>query len=574
MNELAKKIAEFNFIELKNNLLKYLFKTGDEVFDALIMKVFIFSNKIGISSLMEYINSTQCPQMTKYNYNVFGKYATMNTDESWNVVKLYIRNGITKNCAYIVTRYIKYLSKLSSRELKEKLDFSEIRDLYKNYYKFTDICKYESMEDSGYYDNASEFYHLLERVLKKMSKAYLINYNYLEQYYNSIFSGYNINYELEKIEYWLENKEKYDELENNPMRITLPHSHGQFYTKPKLTLNEIELFGDPLLNFCKEYRQLEYCVNNRQYEIWLDKFTQFIYITIIDLQHKGYNDTYLNDLIPYCRIDSNETEKLALELIKEAVDNSKKKLTHLEKDVLFNLLEHLNDQAMDILMSIIEEDPYRDVSLFYQRVSFSFMIGIVEKFYGDFYSINDDYRNRKANKGHAWENIVGYILKEKYQQVQRHPILDNNKIPDYVIMHSNKVEKIIECKLVLNFRELEETIKKYNQYANVLEFYCLENNIDDTILNSEEYKDLMSNVSGDFQYYINNFKDVYDSTENYKETLEFFYQNVKKITQKNLLKEKVTLSFSKEKSQKILYLIDETFTTSELFRGHSNSSMD
>ena len=54
-------------------------------------------------------------------------------------------------------------------------------------------------------------------------------------------------------------------------------------------------------------------------------------------------------------------------------------------------------------------------------------------------------------------------------------------------------------------------------------------------------------------------------TNRYKETLEYFADNVKKTTQKNLLKEKICILFEGLKRDKILYLLDHTFKYSGLF---------
>ena len=204
-------------------------------------------------------------------------------------------------------------------------------------------------------------------------------------------------------------------------------------------------------------------------------------------------------------------------------------------------------------------------STLFQNFAFNFVEGVTEKIYGNFYNIKDDYSYRRINKGANWEKIVGYILKENSNNIEYHPILDNNKIPDYAEIIDDKIKKIQECKLVLGFRELKETITKYSPYCNNIEIYCVKNNIDEDIINSEEYNSLMQNVQREFNFTVKDYNDIYSMTNRYKETLEYFAENVKKTTQKNLLKEKICVMFDGLKKDKILYLLDKTFKRSELF---------
>ncbi len=75
----------------------------------------------------------------------------------------------------------------------------------------------------------------------------------------------------------------------------------------------------------------------------------------------------------------------------------------------------------------------------------------------------------------------------------------------------------------------------------------------------------MSKVSQDFKYEIKDFNDIYKMTNRYEDVLSYFEKNVKQITQKNLLKEKISINFTDDKKEKILYLLDFTFKKSGLF---------
>lgn len=234
-------------------------------------------------------------------------------------------------------------------------------------------------------------------------------------------------------------------------------------------------------------------------------------------------------------------------------------------EVFENLLQNQNVKAIDTFIYMIDNDIVDKKSSLFQRLSFSFVIGVTEKIYGDFYNIKDDFRYRRINRGSSWEKIVGYILRENSKNIEYHPTLDNNKIPDYAEIIDNKIIKIQECKLVLGFRELQETISKYSPYCNFIEIYCVINEINENVINSEEYNSLMHSVQKEFNFIIKDYNDIYNMTNRYKETLDYFEKNVKETTQKNLLKEKICILFDGIKKDKILYLLDHTFKYSGLF---------
>lgn len=539
-NEIAKRLANIEIKEIELLMNKSLFKNHNEKLDALIIKIIIAAGEEGIKMLMEYINNSREYKMTKYNFNVIGKHLSQNLSISWNIIMQYIKEGISKNCAYTITRYLNYVVKINYRELRNTLCFEKIRELYfhRKWLSIYGVFNLPKISDSDYIDNFSEYTYSLEKILDKMSKKELIDYNYLEQYNNSIFT-----------------EEVY-------MKICLEGNH--------LSEKGNKLIGNQIKLFYKEYSNLEYRGIQKEYEVLLDRYSNFIYTTVLKYGIEEFKTFFKHDwgesYIHKCKILSKETEILAEKICEEYFKNPRKDYPKILDYVFHNLLYALNEKAIDTLIYMIDNEIITEADyLFYQNTSFSFVLGVTEKFYGDFYNIKKDFSFRRSHKGLEWERIVGYILNEKYEDICHHPILDNNKIPDYALIEGEKLEKIIECKLILGFEEFKETITKYHSYCNLIEFYCLRNDIDEKIINSKEYKEIIRKTSRNFRYEIKDFNDVYNITNKYKEALVYFEKNVKSVTQKNLLKEKICLNFKDIKKDKILYLLDYTFSKSELF---------
>ena len=187
-NEIANRLASIGKEEIELCMKKNLFKgNSNEKLDALIIKIVIASGEDGMKMLLEYINNAIEYKMTKYNLNVIGKHMSQNLSISWGIIKQYLKNGISKNCAYTITRYINYVSKLNYKELKNNLIFEEIRNIFVDE-KLNNIFRMTKISDSDYLDNFSEYYYSLKKILDKMAKKELVNYDYLEQYNNSIFT--------------------------------------------------------------------------------------------------------------------------------------------------------------------------------------------------------------------------------------------------------------------------------------------------------------------------------------------------------------------------------------------------
>lgn len=537
-NEIANRLASIEKKEIELCMNKNLFKEHrNEKLDALIIKILIASGEDGMKMLLEYVNNTIEYKMTKYNFNVIGKHMSQNLSISWRIIKQYIKNGISKNCAYTITRYINYVSKLNYKELKNNLIFEEIRNIFVDK-KLNNIFVMTKISDSDYLDNFSEYHYSLMKILDKMAKRELVNYDYLEQYNNSIFTD---NAYIERC------------LEGDC-----------------LTKTGKKIIGNQMNIFHKEYSDIKYRCLQKEFDKWLDNYSNYIYKTIlqygVDRFEEFFSSDWGREFVFRCKISTRETEKLAEKICEEYFKNPRKDYSNIIDEVFHNLLYSLNEKAIDTFIYMIDNEiVVEEDDLFYQNASFPFVLGVTEKFYGDFYNIKTDYSYRRIHCGIIWEKMIGNILNQKYESIVYHPILDNNKIPDYAFIKENNLEKIVECKLILGFKELKETILKYHSYCNIIEFYCLRNDIDEEIINGKEYKELMRIVSKKFRYEIKDFNEIYKEANRYEDALLYFEKNLKKVTQKNLLKEKICTYFVNDKKEKILYLLDNTFTQSELF---------
>lgn len=569
-NEIAKRLANIDIKEIELCMNKTLFQNHhNEKLDAFIMKILISTHEEGMRALMDYINNSRQYEMTKYNFNVIGKHMSQELATSWKIMMQYMRNGISKNCAYTITRYINYVARLDYRELRDNLSFEEIRTILFDR-SLDSVFSLPKISDSDYLDNFSEYVYSLNKILTKMAKKELINFDYLEQYNNSIFAENNIENCLERATLSVNNKNRYDEIVKDGSENMARKPWKFAPISPVLTKNGIRVIGNQLVKFYYEYCEMEFRCLQKEFEEWLDKYSNYIYTIMISYGIDGYKSFFRNswgeEFIFRCKISSRETEGLAEKICEEFFKNPRTDYPNIIDNVFGNLLYTLNEKAIDTFIYMIDNKLIiEDDSLFYQKLSFNFVLGVTEKIYGDFYNIKSDFSYRRINKGGTWEKLVGCILNEKYKNIIYHPILDNKKIPDYGQTVNNRFEKIIECKLILGIREFKETIKKYHSYCDLIEFYCLRNDIDENIINSDEYKQIMSKVSQDFKYEIKDFNDIYKMTNRYEEVLSYFEKNVKQITQKNLLKEKISINFTDDKKEKILYLLDFTFKKSGLF---------
>ena len=534
-NEIAQRLSIIAFNEIESLMNKRLFKNNNEKLDALIIKIIIASGEKGMKALMEYINNSNQYKITKYNLNVIGKHMSQELSISWNVIKSYLRDKISINCVYTITRYINYISKLSYRDLRKGLNFEEIKSIYFDK-QLGKIFIMDKISDSDYVDNYGEYYYSLSKILNKMSKKELVDYNYLEQYNNSIFTQdiYMKTY-----------------LEGN-----------------SLTKEGTKILGNQMSTYYKEYCNMEFSCLQKDYDNWIDNYSYYIYNILLKYGIEEFK-TFFKDCGKEatfrCKISFYKTEKLAEEICKEYFNNPKTNYPDALDQIFGNLLYALNDNAINTLIYMIDNQIIDKNSTLFQNLAFSFVIGVTEKIYGDFYNIKEDYTYRRMNRGGIWEKLVGYILRENSKNVEYHPALDNNKIPDYAEIVDNRIKKIQECKLILGFKEFKETIIKYSPYCNDIEIYCIKNEINEDIINSEEYNSLISSVQKELDFKIKDYNDIYNMTDRHKETLEYFADNVKNTTQKSLLKEKICIWFDSSKRDKILYLLDHTFKYSGLF---------
>ncbi len=119
------------------------------------------------------------------------------------------------------------------------------------------------------------------------------------------------------------------------------------------------------------------------------------------------------------------------------------------------------------------------------------------------------YSNDFIKLGRKWENFVDKVINKMYSNVAVHKRLKNNLIPDISIIDKNgKCDKIIECKLNINYNNLYETIIKYSNYCNTIEMWGLS--------------------KSNFKYDYINMKVIFDAIKKY------YYNDIEKEINKNL----------------------------------------
>lgn len=538
-NEIAKRLANIEFDKIESLMNEKLFQSNhNEKLDALIIKILISTGKKGISALIKFINNTQEYKITRYNVCVIGKHMSQNLDASWTTVTQYIRDGINSNCAYTITRYLCYVARRNYNELKNSLSFEDVRELYFQRHSSTinSIFGLPKMIDSSFGDNLSEYKYSIKKILDKLAKKKLINYDYLEQYNDSFFT------------------------EDSYVKRCLEDNC--------LSESGRKAIGIEMNSLSQEYSNLEYRGLQKEYDAFLDRYSNFVYTTILKYGIQEFESFHssVSECVLRCKISTTDTEQLAEKICEKYFNDPRDDYPIILDGVFCNLLCALNKKAIDTFIYMIDNKIITEQNhSFYHNLSFSFIYGLAEKIYGDITNIADEYRRRRIKCGEIWESLVGNILKEHSINIESHPIFDNNKIPDYIEIVNDNVTKIQECKLTLGYLELKKSITKYSPYCDVLEIYCFKNTIDDEIINDDEYITLMNTTPKGFKYIIKEYSDICSITSKYAEALDDFKEQVKKTTYLDLLKEKVCIMFNGSRREKILYLLDNTFKRSGLF---------
>lgn len=552
INKLAKNISTFGREKIEENLLNHLFKESNENMDALIIKILIFSKEWGINSLLEYVNGNTNLKLTKYNYNVIGKYMSLEIETSWNIIKNYLKREMSNNCKYIITRYLSYLGKVDTKLLKKCINLKDLKSIYYDIELFNNF-KLPKIIDSNYLSNEDEFRYSLEYILNKMGREKIINNNYIEEYENSIKeSDIYIERILERVEEESVKKSDYPILSN----------YGNLY------------FAEDIIALKKMYYDMVYSTTNKEYEkLWLNRFTNLVYDKILLLGKENYKKLFstfsggwYTEFIFRCKILNEATEKKALKIIQELVKNHFKELDEIDKYILENLLRYQNEEAIDIFISQINNELISKRTL--SDLSFNFLYGIAERFYGSYENSKIDYSFKRQKKGIFWEEVVGDILPKIYKKesIEKHPIFDNNKIPDYGIVRisPNKYKTLIECKLILGFEELEDTLEKYCNYSEDIKIFCFENSIDEDIKKSDEYINLIRKMPKNLKYEIYDFDSICTmiNLEHKKE----IKNSITKVTRKNLIIEKIVLSedINCSLKSKLIMLLNEVWNKSNL----------
>ncbi|MCK4634768.1 MAG: hypothetical protein KAT37_02755 [Candidatus Aenigmarchaeota archaeon] len=110
------------------------------------------------------------------------------------------------------------------------------------------------------------------------------------------------------------------------------------------------------------------------------------------------------------------------------------------------------------------------------------LLGAIYRYFGS-YNIFLQHLGYEANYGYLdgkwieWENFVIECCKNIYgKHTKIKKCLKNRKIPDIVIEYDGTITKIIDAKLSIFCRSIDEDIKNYLPYCKKLEFWCLKGN--------------------------------------------------------------------------------------------------
>lgn len=566
INEIAVKISKLDRNEIENNLLDNLFQ-NDENMNVLIMKILIFSGSWGLKSLFNFFESKKIIKLRKHYYNVIGKYVAQNIDDDWKIVKQYVYSN-SQNIKYAITRIFYYLSKCDSNILKQYLSLDDVLSIYHN----EELCsKYnmKKIDDSPYLSNQDEFKISLNKILEKLVKNKLKNNDYLDKYYNEVFT-----------------EDSY--MENIFHRIRIEKDILSNYRRDRyciFTEYGNNILGNKILELEESFKRLSYKQTINEYIKWLDRYTNLIYDTILEYGEDNYEKMFYlenvlyggwaGELIFRCHISNKITEDKALKIINKLIKNNYKRMSIVEANVFRNLLQYLNIETTAIFKNRLEKCQYSDNSLDSELTvgnnSFHFLMGICERYYGTYEMARFAYTSRRQISGQYWEQIVGEILPLIFykKEIKKHPILENNLIPDYMIYEQNSEKNlIIECKLTLGFRELEETLEKYSKYSRNIYFFCFKNRFENEDYHTKEYIELKKKYNNNIEIFdYNRIKDYvhFDNKEEFKNATN-------KITQKNVLKNDVILDkrlTSKEK-ELIITVLESSWGKSTLFKGSSN----
>lgn len=553
INEIALEISKMSKSDIEDNLLNSLFKYGENM-DILIIKIMIFSDEDLLSSLFEFFECDNYRKLNKHYYNTIGKYVTLNIGKKWDIVYQYIYSN-SLNVNYSITRILYYLSKFDSDDLKKCLNVDDFMEIY-NSEELYEQYSMDKIEDSDYMSNEDEFKYSLEKIIKKLLKYKLKYDDYLDKYKNSFFTG---NAYIENI---LERIEKEKNVKSRQKRYCILSEKGN------------AIIGDNILKLKESFEMLKYKKKNTDYMNWLNEYTNCIYDIILKYGEDVYEECFFLDNVLYggwatellfrCKILNKETERKALKIIKELIDNNYKDLSIVEVNVFRNLLQYTNLEAIKIFGNRLKDSI--DSNLTVENNTFHFLLGICERYFGTYEMAKFAYSSKRQQSGQYWEQIVGKILPLIYsnKEIRKHFILDNNLIPDYMI-NENDYEKniIIECKLTLGFREVEETLKKYSNYSKNIYFYCFKNRFENEDYYSKEYLELK-------EKYKNNIEILdYDIIKQYVDfdNKEEFKDATNKISQKNVLKNEVIFdsNFSNDNKELIIETLNKVWGKSTLF---------
>lgn len=577
VNHIAKKLSEIDFNIISLLADNYLFKSNDEKFDSFIIKLLIFSSSKGVEKLMYIISNFNDYILNSHILNSIGKYLCEYLDYSWNITLPYFfYENKNINLIHVLTRYVSYIRFKSKSDLKNSIRMSDITKIYLDYDLLHEF-KVDYISDSGYEDNFVEFTISLQKILSILAEADLIDMNFKKQHEDSIFTDDRLLDSLSSIYIQYTYKNSSDEeiikaiehiQKRNPIDPDSPLPNV-------LTDKGLDIIGNDFADLFEEVQTILFNKTNKEFEVFIDKCTNFIFSLIIKYGIEEYKSFFTYNggasLVFRGRICSHETEAKALEICKDYIVDFSDNNDEIIDDIVSSLARYHNPIVLEKMRKWLEErpldtytpNPFRTNVL--QHYSFNFVMGLIEKIYGNMENRTFDYSNVRKNSGILWEKLVGLILNENYPNIVYHKKLSNNTIPDYVSITDNKIDTIYECKLVLDEINFINALAKYNKYSRNLIFICTRKCVSiDLLEKNSHYLALKKDFPENFEFSIWDLDTLSDLTINYQESLENFQNKTIKFDRLKLLQERTKFTFPPKEAEYLLELLELTFIRSGL----------
>lgn len=577
-NFIAMKLSKMDINVIRNFADTYLFKEKDDYFDSFIIRLLICSSYQGIEYLLDTINNFDGTILETKIINTIGKYMCDSLENTWNVVyKYYSYENKNINLVYVLTRYLSFISLQNEKRVKRIISPKELKKIYMDF-EILNGFKKEKLIDSAYSTNFDEYTSSIIKLFSNISEAELMDFDYKKQYEDSIWIFFENFYFLQYI-YIQEcldgennyNVDKVKELGENICKHHIVFENNSF---PKILSDfGLKKIGKELLSFYEEINEALFIVSNKEAEIIIDKYENFL-LSIINKygcnEYKKYFFKEEDCLLHNKMIFSDETEKIAINICKKYIQDFSIDTDETIKKIFSQLVRRGNKECVEAIHNFLlnEEEDYSDkhqkIELdLIRNITNSYMLGLYDRIYGDISFGKNDYCNIRANTGLMWERLVGLVLYENYENIAYQKKLSNRTIPDYILYEEEKIKKIFECKLVLNNENVLDVLTKYHKYTNELVFVCKNNCICEKQLNEDlRFRAIKNEFSKDFKYTIIDYNSLLEMTNVYYRDLIDFNRNKIQFDKYKMLKNRILEVYPRKEAKMQIELIELIFNRS------------